>query len=147
MALRPHLGLSYLRAALSLSFSLLSSLSSRSHSLQSNLVFESYLRHSIMFSKALVSTLYGLSIIAPVLTVPATGPTSAGVCNADNCLRAFRAASPSTRQADASSYCSSYLSTSVAAVTVYTTTSTTATTTASTSTITASTTVTEIDTT
>lgn len=107
-----------------------------------------------MFFQALITAFYGLSAIAPALAIPAAAPAStspspatAPSCNADSCLRAFRAALPSTRQADASSYCSSYLSISVAAVTQYTTTTTTTTFTAPTEKITAPTTAIETDTT
>jgi len=107
-----------------------------------------------MFSQALITAFYGLFVIAPALAIPAAAPISrsptpapAPSCYADNYLRAFGAASPSTRQADASRYCSSYLGTSVAPVTQYTTTTTTTIITAPTQTIPASTMVTTTQTT
>lgn len=52
------------------------------------------------------------SALGVVLGAPNPG------CNADNCLRAIRATNPTTRLPEASAFCSAFLSTSIAPVTV-----------------------------
>lgn len=63
-----------------------------------------------MISKTLFSVVCGLSVGVQAAVLP--------VCNADNCLRALRARNPVTRSAEASSFCSAFLGTSVPAITV-----------------------------
>ena len=83
--------------------------------------------------------LFGISAIGTCLAHPGHElfERAGAVCNADNCLRAFRAVSPATRTVEASSYCSSYLSTSIPHVTVTASVTTTSTTTPIVTTITA----------
>ncbi|KAL8707496.1 MAG: hypothetical protein Q9220_007486 [cf. Caloplaca sp. 1 TL-2023] len=85
-------------------------------------------------------TLVSLCLVAPAFGSPAAAPPP--VCNADNCLRAFQGygvATTASRLRDASAFCSSYISTSIPALTVTTSTNAQATTTLPTSTNTAAT--------
>lgn len=56
----------------------------------------------------------GLWAIASVLANP--HGSKPAVCNADNCLNAIEAPTPTTRLSEASAYCSQYLHTSIKAV-------------------------------
>lgn len=67
-----------------------------------------------MISKTLFSAVCGLSVGVQAFALPQAPPA----CIENPCLQAFKAAIPRTRPAEASSFCSAFLSTSVPAVTV-----------------------------
>lgn len=67
-----------------------------------------------MQTSIILSILCGLWAIASVLANP--HGSKPAVCNADNCLNAIQAPTPTAQLSEASAYCSQYLSTSIKAV-------------------------------